>query len=128
MPDGDIYVADTFGETGTFFALAPVVFLGASLVPLGGHNPAEPAAHGAALLTGPSHGDMFVPFLDAGAARVTPDAAALAGAVTDLLADPEAAALMAASAARTLADERGALDRTVTALGPFVPGLVAAGG
>ena len=38
-----IYIADTMGELGLFYRLAPFCFLGGTLVPLGGHNPLEPA-------------------------------------------------------------------------------------
>jgi 3-deoxy-D-manno-octulosonic-acid transferase len=118
LPDGAVHVVDTFGDLGTFFALAPVVLVGGSLRPLGGHNPAEPAAHGAALLTGPDHGEMFAPFLAAGAASVVPDAAALAAAVERLMADDARRAAQAERAAAVLAAERGAVDRTVAALRP----------
>lgn len=121
-PGGGIYLADTFGELGTFLALAPVVFLGGSLVPLGGHNPAEPAAHGCALLTGTSHGDMFEPFLDAGAARLVADGTELGEEVAALLADDVERYAMADRAKATLAAERGALDRTMAALGDWLSG------
>ncbi len=39
-----IYIADTLGEMGIFYRLSPFCFLGGTLVPLGGHNPLEPAA------------------------------------------------------------------------------------
>ena len=52
-PDETIYIADTLGEMDSLFAVADLVFLGGSLVPRGGHNPLEPAAHGLAILTGP---------------------------------------------------------------------------
>ena len=48
-----VWLCDTLGETGTWFRLAQVVFLGGSLVPVGGHNPWEPAALGRAPLHGP---------------------------------------------------------------------------
>jgi 3-deoxy-D-manno-octulosonic-acid transferase len=115
-PDGAIFLVDTFGELATFLALAPVVFLGGSLVPLGGHNPAEPAAGGAALLTGPDHGEMFEPFVASGAARVVPDGRALGEALAGLLADAAACRAMGAQAAATLAAERGALERSVAGL------------
>ncbi len=44
---------DTFGEVGTFFALADVCFVGGSLVPIGGHNIYEPIAVGKPVLHGP---------------------------------------------------------------------------
>ena len=49
----DYYLNDTLGEMGSLFAAADLVFLGGSLVPLGGHNPLEPALFGAPLLSGP---------------------------------------------------------------------------
>ena len=52
-PDESFYIADTLGEMGSLFTAADIVFLGGSLVPRGGHNPVEPAAHGLPVLTGP---------------------------------------------------------------------------
>ncbi len=51
--DTDIYIADTIGEMGLFYALSPIVFVGGSLVPIGGHNPLEPAHLKCAILAGP---------------------------------------------------------------------------
>lgn len=48
-----VYVADTIGEMGLWYRLAPVAFVGGSLVPVGGHNPFEPLAVGCAVLHGP---------------------------------------------------------------------------
>ena len=55
LPGGgtDIYVADTIGELGLFYRIAPVVFMGGSLVPHGGQNPIEGIKLGAAILHGP---------------------------------------------------------------------------
>ena len=55
LPDAttDIYVADTIGELGLIYRLAPIVFIGGSLVRHGGQNPIEPAKLGAAILHGP---------------------------------------------------------------------------
>jgi 3-deoxy-D-manno-octulosonic-acid transferase len=43
------------GVLNGYYAASDVAFVGASLVPIGGHNPLEPAACGAAVLMGP-HG------------------------------------------------------------------------
>jgi 3-deoxy-D-manno-octulosonic-acid transferase len=51
--DTDIYLADTMGELGTFYHLAPVALIGGSLIPHGGHNPLEAARHDCAVITGP---------------------------------------------------------------------------
>lgn len=51
----DIYIADTIGELGLFFSVAPLVFMGRSLSSkkTGGQNPLEPARMQCAILTGP---------------------------------------------------------------------------
>lgn len=115
-PDSPLYIADTLGEMGTFFSLAPVVFLGGSFVPLGGHNPAEPAAFGAAMLTGPSTGEMFTPFLGAGAAAIVDDGAALGERVAALLVDRLARERAGLAARTVLEAERGAVARTMDGL------------
>lgn len=120
LPAAGLYLADTLGEMGTLFHLAPVTFLGGSLIPLGGHNPAEPAACGTALLTGPSHGPMFEPFLNGGGATLAADGSALADHVAALLVDESARAAMTERASAILSAERGAVDRTLAALGPLL--------
>lgn len=52
-PETDIYIADTLGEMALFFHLAKIVFIAGSLVPVGGHNPVEPAHFDSAILIGP---------------------------------------------------------------------------
>ncbi|QHQ36767.1 3-deoxy-D-manno-octulosonic acid transferase [Algicella marina] len=51
--DTEIYLADTMGEMGLWYRLAPVSFVGGSLVEVGGHNPYEPGLLGSAILHGP---------------------------------------------------------------------------
>jgi 3-deoxy-D-manno-octulosonic-acid transferase len=52
--DTDIYIADTLGELGLFYAACPIVFVGNSLgtKPGGGHNLLEPAWFQCAILSG----------------------------------------------------------------------------
>ncbi len=49
----DIYIANTLGEMGLFYALSPVVIMGGTFVPTGGHNPIEAAQFGSFILHGP---------------------------------------------------------------------------
>lgn len=49
----DIYLCDTLGELGLFYRLAPVVFIGGSLVPHGGQNPLEAARLNCTIIFGP---------------------------------------------------------------------------
>jgi 3-deoxy-D-manno-octulosonic-acid transferase len=121
---GDIYIADTLGELGLFYRLAPLVFMGGTLVPKGGQNPFEPARLGTALLHGP-HTQNFAEIFDAldenGAAVALEGAEDLGRAATALLADGALLRDMARAAAETTASLGGALDRTMEAVEPFLP-------
>lgn len=73
----DVYVADTLGEMGLFYALADVAVMGGSFAPgIGGHNPLEPARLGVPVVTGP---ETFN-FAEVYAAMVDVDAAVVATA------------------------------------------------
>ncbi|WP_276674302.1 tetraacyldisaccharide 4'-kinase [Selenomonas artemidis] len=48
----DIVILDTVGELGRVYGLGDVIYIGGSLVPHGGHNILEPAAHGKAIIVG----------------------------------------------------------------------------
>lgn len=101
-PDADtgIYLADTLGELGLWYRLAPLSFVGGSLVDIGGHNPFEPAALGSAILHGPhvyNFADIFARLDEVGGAREVQDAATLAAAVTEL-SQPDRRAPMAYAA------------------------------
>ncbi len=56
-----VVIINTFGELFRIYSVATVVFCGASLVPLGGQNPLEPAVWGKPVLYGP----FMENFLDA---------------------------------------------------------------
>ncbi|WP_421782551.1 3-deoxy-D-manno-octulosonic acid transferase [Kiloniella litopenaei] len=51
--DTSIYLADTLGELGLFYALSPVVIIGGSLLRKGGQNLLEPARQNCAIICGP---------------------------------------------------------------------------
>lgn len=50
-----IYIIDTLGELEPFIAFAKLVFMGGSLVPVGGHNVLEPAQLSKCILIGPHY-------------------------------------------------------------------------
>lgn len=88
-----VYLADTLGELGTFYALSPVVFLGGSLQPIGGHNPFEVANAGAAVITGPgtqNFTETFPPLIKTGGAVEVTGAKDLAQTVEHWLQDRDA--------------------------------------
>ena len=75
-----IYVADTMGELGLFYRLAPIVFMGGSLVRRGGQNPIEAVKLGASIVHGPhvfNFTEVYEALDGAGGARRadTPEAA-----------------------------------------------------
>jgi 3-deoxy-D-manno-octulosonic-acid transferase len=130
-PDTELYLADTMGELGLFYRLAPIAFVGASLVPKGGQNPLEAAQLGCALAFGPhmtNCRDIADALIEAGAAAEIRDADALAARVIALLRD-DATRNGASLAARAVAAQgRGATDRVLEALQPVLSRLSAPAG
>lgn len=51
--DQDVILWDSFGELGFVYFASEIVFVGGSLVPIGGHSLMEPAAFGKPVLWGP---------------------------------------------------------------------------
>lgn len=123
-PDGKVYIADTLGELGLFYRLAPVAFIGGSFAPIGGHNPLEPARLGSAILFGP-HQFNFQEVSDAlrsaGAAEEVKDAADLASAIMALRKEPQIRRSMIEAAARVAAAETSVLDHVLSAVEGLLP-------
>jgi len=126
LPDAetDVYVADTIGELGLLYALAPVALIGGSLVRHGGQNPVEAIKLGAAVLTGPhwhNFRDSYSELLKTGSAKEVSDAETLAVAVLGLLQDIGQRDTMMARADETVAAMGGALPRTLEAINAYLP-------
>ncbi|MEM1345000.1 MAG: 3-deoxy-D-manno-octulosonic acid transferase [Pseudomonadota bacterium] len=97
-PDTQVWLADTLGEMGLWYRLAGAAFIGGSLVARGGHTPFEPAALGVAVVHGPhveNFVDVYAALAEAKAARAVATPAALAEAISALLADTSEARAMA---------------------------------
>lgn len=126
----DIYLADGTGELGLFYRIAPIAFIGGSLIPHGGQNMLEPAVLKCAILHGP-HIANFQTVADdlarAGASRQIDSADILAQTVETLLANPDDATAMADAAAATASAHNGVLDRVVSALTPLLDTIAPAG-
>jgi 3-deoxy-D-manno-octulosonic-acid transferase len=122
-PGTDIYVADTLGELGLIYRLAPIVFVGGSLASHGGQNPIEAIKLGAAILHGPNIWNFAEIYsaLDKshGAEQVT-DAGKLAVRLGALLKDADARAAVVKAGRETVATLGGALERTLAALDPYL--------
>src|SRR5712672_950923 len=119
----DIYVADTMGEMGLFYRLAPIVFMGGSLIEHGGQNPIEAVKLGASIVHGPhifNFTDVYEALDSAGGARRADTQQALVKQLGQLLADPAARELSVGAAERVVEQLGGALDRTLAALEPYL--------
>jgi 3-deoxy-D-manno-octulosonic-acid transferase len=125
LPDAatDVYVADTVGELGLIYRLAPIVFVGGSLVEHGGQNPIEPAKLGAAILHGPhvrNFADIYAALDLAQGAEPVADARKLTAGFAVLLAQTERRVRVAEAARGTVERLSGALERTLHSLEPYL--------
>ncbi|HLY88483.1 MAG TPA: glycosyltransferase, partial [Acetobacteraceae bacterium] len=119
-PGEGVWIADTLNELGLWYRLAPIAFVGRSLVPPGGgQNPLEPARLGCAIAVGPHTGNFseHVELLrTAGGLAVVRDAAELAGWVDALLRDPERRQAMGEAARAAVRRQEDLPHRTAAAL------------
>jgi len=114
-----VILVDTMGELGRLYAAGTVVFVGGSLVPIGGHNILEPAIHARPVLFGPHMGnfaEMARLFLEQRAGVEVRDAGALAEETLRLLREPGVAERMGETGRRIVEAHRGAGRRTMDLL------------
>lgn len=126
LPDrsSDAYVADTIGELGMLYKLAPVAFIGGSLVDRGGQNPIEAVRQGSVVLVGPhwqNFGDTYSALIKNRGAIVVHSAEEIADAARKLLSDETELGSMRTRASAALATISGALPRTLEALLHYLP-------
>ena len=127
----DIYVADTMGELGLFYRLAPVVFMGGSLVAHGGQNPIEGIKLGAAILHGPhvfNFDDIYDALNQAGGAIRAETGEDFVKSLGHLLVNPIARQRSVGAAETVVSRLGGALDKTLGALEPYLLQLRLEGG
>ena len=114
-----VILLDTMGELASLYAVADVIFVGGSLVPIGGHNVVEPALHAKAVVFGPhmtNFRDAAALLLRAEAAIQVEDGTELAAALERLLATRRRGRRSAARPGARCAAHQGACVRTVAAL------------
>lgn len=119
----EVLLLDTIGELARVYGVAQVGLVGGSMVPHGGHNPLEVAAHGCPVLFGPhmeNFPEIAAMLLRTGGAREVSDEESLFEQLQDILAHPEKGREMGAAAYRTLISQRGAVKRTMDALRPLL--------
>jgi 3-deoxy-D-manno-octulosonic-acid transferase len=119
----EVFLVDTMGELPLFYAASDIAFVGGSLVPVGGHNLLEPAALGLPVISGPNVfnaqeiADMFV---ESGACDIVQDASELSVAISDLVANPDAAKAMGERGRNIVLSNRGSLAKLLSLLEPLI--------
>jgi 3-deoxy-D-manno-octulosonic-acid transferase len=114
-----VILLDTVGELASLYGVADVIFVGGSLVPIGGHNVIEPALHGKPVIFGPHMGNFREAarlLVHGGGGVQVRDGEELATAMVRLLEDPRARQAAGQAAWRAVRTHQGACVRTVEAL------------
>jgi len=121
--DTQVYLADQLGEMMMWFSHAGVVFMGGSLVPVGGHNVLEPAAAGAPIVCGP-HLHNFSEEVDllfsAGALLKCNTTEEVMQQIDTLLGDEESCERMGRAGRNALTDKCDVADRYLDELLPYI--------
>jgi 3-deoxy-D-manno-octulosonic-acid transferase len=115
---GSVFLADSIGELAAIYSLATVAFVGGSLVPRGGHNILEPALYGVPIVTG-NHYENFRDVVNFFARRNAVRIVGLAElplVFMELIENGDERATLGRNALAALESQRGATDRTVSAL------------
>lgn len=114
-----VLVAPGGRHMGLWYRVAPVAFMGSSLVPgQGGRDPFDAAAMGSAVLYGPNvrdHLSAYSRLASAGAARIVKDAAGLSAGVMQTIA-PDRAASMALAGWEIVSEGAGGTDQLIDAI------------
>jgi 3-deoxy-D-manno-octulosonic-acid transferase len=114
-----VILLDTIGELSALYAVADVAFVGATLVPLGGHNLLEPAVYGIPVLFGPHTENVRASagaLLLHGGGMEVQDGTELAAVLIRLLENPDERQRIGLAAAKAVQSGDGALERTMALL------------
>jgi len=107
----EIVVLNTIGELGQIYSLGDIIFVGGSLVPLGGHNILEPAAHGKPIVVGPhmfNFKESYALFSGRNACTTVFDEASLAERWLEILSNETLRRAMSEEALAIIRENRGA--------------------
>lgn len=110
----EVLILDTIGELDRLYALANLVFVGGSLVPVGGHNIMEPAGKGKPVILGPETFNFAedVALLERSQAVVrVQNAVELEKWMRQLLENPDEAIRIGEAAREAVAQAKGATER-----------------
>lgn len=118
-----VWVGDTLGEMAAYIAAADAVFMGGSLVELGGQNLLEACAQAKPVLVGPhtfNFMDLTCEAVESGAAMRIADGEGLGITVGEILTSEERRTAMGAAALALRSRSRGSLAQTLADLADLV--------
>jgi 3-deoxy-D-manno-octulosonic-acid transferase len=114
--DHDVVVLDTIGELGKIYSIGTIIYVGGSLVPRGGHNILEPAAHGKPILVGPhmfNFKDTYALFSRREACVTVYDATTLGTSFLEILNNEQLRLKMSQETLAIIQENRGASRKSV---------------
>ncbi|MBE6106213.1 tetraacyldisaccharide 4'-kinase [Anaerovibrio lipolyticus] len=117
--DHDVVILNTIGELGKMYSVGDVIFVGGTLIPHGGHNILEPAAHGKAIIVGENmqnFKDTHVLFKNRNAVITVKSGEDLAVEALHLFRDDEERHRMEAETLAICKENKGAAHRTAVIL------------
>lgn len=127
----DVVVLDTIGELAHVYSLATAVFVGGSMVNMGGHNILEPAVQGKAIVFGPhmqNFAEIAETFLRGRAAIQVTNGRELEDVLIDLLSNHDRRERLGKAARALVEANRGAKARSLDAIAELFPMPAAASG
>lgn len=115
----DVVLGDVMGTLLSLYGLADIAFVGGSFVPVGGHNPLEPALCRIPIVSGPQQfnfTDVMKDLEHCGGLQTVQTSSQLAMAIITWLADDSERQRAGEAAAATLDENRGATEKVATLL------------
>jgi 3-deoxy-D-manno-octulosonic-acid transferase len=120
---GEVLLVDTIGELHRLYAVSDLVFVGGSLVPVGGHNVLEPASLGVPVMFGPhmhNFRETAALMVAAGGAVQVADGAGLTQALLALAQDEAQRQALGQRAMAVVTDNSGATELHMAVIGRFL--------
>ncbi len=114
--DAHVVLVDTVGELFLLYSLADITFIGGTLVPIGGHNPLEPAVFSKPIIFGPhtfNFQDIFQMMHEEGIGIRVKDGKELQQILPQLLEKKEELKKMGKKARTFVENNRGAAERII---------------
>ena len=118
-----ILLLDTLGELAYFYRYGNIVFIGGSLVPIGGHNLLEPALYGKPVLFGPhveNFRDAARIITDSGGGIKVKDSDDLKDQLIRLLSDNDLCNSLGEKGREAVLNNQGATERTLESLFEYI--------